>query len=71
MASGRAPAGERRVQIRPLLPDEEVPRGRARDWLSVHNSRYQKGLNDEKSAIIIHEKYRLSNTSVISPAINK
>ena len=42
MASGRAPTCEKRLQIRPLLPDEEVPRGRARDWLSVHNCRYPK-----------------------------
>ena len=36
MASGSAPAGERRVQIRPLLPEGEVPRGR--DMRLAHNS---------------------------------
>ena len=30
MASGSAPAGKRGVRIRPLLPDNEVPRGEAR-----------------------------------------
>ena len=42
MASGRAPTGKRRVLIRPLLPEGEVPRGRGRDWLTVENSRYPK-----------------------------
>ena len=42
MASGRTPAGERRVLIRPLLPEGEVPRGKGRDWLTGENSRYPK-----------------------------
>ena len=40
MASGRTPAGDRPVRIRPLLPENEVPSGRTQDWLTVHNSEY-------------------------------
>ena len=40
MSSGSAPAGEGGVRIRPLLPENEVPRGRGEDWLTVFNSKY-------------------------------
>ena len=40
MASGNAPAGERGVRIRPLLPDNEVPRGKCQDWLTIYNSKF-------------------------------
>ena len=43
MASGRAPAGERRLKIRPLLPEEEAPRGRGRDWTQLRTVGIQKG----------------------------
>ena len=35
MASGSAPAGDGGVRIRPLLSENEVPRGRSQDWLTV------------------------------------
>ena len=40
MASSSAPAGAVGVRIRPLLPENEVPRGKGNDWLTVFNCKY-------------------------------
>ena len=39
MASGSAPSGQASVKIRPLQPEDDVPRGRQGDWLGSHNSK--------------------------------
>ena len=72
MASGKAPSEGMRLKIRPLLPEGEVAKGRGRDWLPKEICKQLKWiLNDAQTSNNISRKYRLSNTSALSPAINK
>ena len=40
MASGSAPTGGQGVGIRPLLPENEVPKEKGQDWLTLYKSKF-------------------------------